>query len=631
MCGFVTVINPFSSAIDINSCRQAVKILTHRGPDAAGEWMSDLSDVYMGFRRLSIIDLSEEANQPMIGRTGVVLMFNGEIYNFLSLRSELEAYGCRFRTRGDTEVLLQALETWGIEALRKLEGMFAFVLWDIQNKKATIVRDFFGIKPLYLWKMPNGGIAVASEIKAFYALPSFNPRFNVDALPEYLRFRCLCAEQTLLKDVYQVQPGETYSYNQNNGKLDRSFYWDIADNLSGFNINGNENALIDGFLHRFKGTVERHLVADVKVGTQFSGGVDSTLTSAISAKNLNAQLTGFHCYVPHEAVEEKSFASAIAEYLKMPIQYATLDHTLFFSDLLEKLTWHMDEPIGHPNSVGVYLVSRLAYGQVKVLLSGEGADETFAGYYRYRRIVFADRLRHQPFILNQAVPLAGFFPKRLQKMINTASKTSSDAQILNDMQFVPPSILEKLFSDPEYEEKSVYRRENILNRYENHNTLTKCQLFDLQTYLPSLLIRQDKMSMAASIENRVPFLTPEICTFAFGLPGSIRCNGLSTKILLKKALARYIPNKFVYRLKRGFELPLGEWFLTDTGRARSSALIASNSKLFDIFEKDEVTRLIKKFDGSHDTADLLWIFLTLNVWMDMFLGDKNLIAAAAYA
>jgi asparagine synthase (glutamine-hydrolysing) len=630
MCGFITVINPSNSAVDIISCRQATKILTHRGPDDKGEWISDPSDVYMGFRRLSIIDLSEEANQPMIGKTGVVLVFNGEIYNFLSLRSELEAIGCRFRTHGDTEVLLQAIETWGIEALRKLEGMFAFVLWDNKNKRATIVRDFFGIKPLYLWEMPNGGVAIASEIKGFYALPGFNPRFNVDALPEYLRFRCLCAEQTLLKDVYQVQPGEAYIYDQKNGNLNRSFYWDIIDNMAGFSNQGNENTLIDGFLHRFKGTVERHLIADVKVGTQFSGGVDSTLTSAISAKNLGAQLTGFHCHIPHETIGEKAFASAIAEYLKMPVQYTTLNSELFFSDLLEKLTWHMDEPIGHPNAVGVYLVSKLAHGQVKVLLSGEGADETFAGYYRYRRIVFADLLRHKPFILKQITPFTGLFPKKLQKMINTASKTSSNAQILYDTQFVPPSVMGKLFSNPEYEERSIYRRRSVLNRYESQSTLNRCQLFDIKTYLPSLLTRQDKMSMAASIENRVPFLTPEICTFAFGLPGYVRCNGLSTKILLKKSLTRYIPNKFVYRLKRGFELPLGEWFLTDTGKARLDPLTTSNSRLFDVFERDEVTRLIKKSDGSHDTADLLWILLTLNMWMDMFLGDKNLVAAAAY-
>jgi asparagine synthase (glutamine-hydrolysing) len=623
MCGFITVINPVGSPVDINACRQSVKTLSHRGPDNSGEWISKSSDVFMGFRRLSIIDLSEEANQPMAGKTGKILVFNGEIYNFQSLRSELETLGCQFKTRGDTEVLLQALETWGLAGLKKLEGMFAFVLWDIHNHKATIVRDFFGIKPIYFWQTPNGGVAIASEIKAFYTLPNFEPQLNRDALPEYLRFRCLCAEQTLLKDVYQVQPGEFYTYDQKTGALNQSIYWNIADSLSGSSSRKSEKLLLDDFLHRFAGTIERHLIADVKVGTQFSGGVDSTLTSAISVRNLSARLTGFHCHVPHASVDEKPYASALAAYLDMSVQYTTLDAGTFFSDLLEKLTWHMDEPVGHPNAIGVYLVSKLAHGQVKVLLSGEGADELFAGYYRYRRMVFADQLRQRPFLLSQALRLAGFLPKRLQKMVDMALAGSSDDQILYDTQFAAPYYLTKLFGGSLCIEKSLQRRQQILTRYNSFDALMRCQLFDIQTYIPSLLIRQDKMSMAASIENRVPFLTPEICSFALGLPGSMRSNGLSIKIFLKKALSRYVPKKYVYRTKRGFELPLGEWFLTDTGKARLDSLTTSKSKLFDVFDSKEVVRLVKEFDGSHDPADLLWILLSLKTWMDIFLGDNK--------
>ncbi|MCX8022646.1 MAG: asparagine synthase (glutamine-hydrolyzing) [Syntrophorhabdaceae bacterium] len=622
MCGFVTIINPIKKRIDHRTCIDAISMLTHRGPDASGEWISDAEDVYMGFRRLSIIDLSDAANQPMVGRTGKIIVFNGEIYNFRVLRPELESKGYVFRTQGDTEVLLSALEIWGPEALKRLEGMFSFVLWDAKEKKALFARDFFGIKPLYFWKNPKGGITVASEIKAFYALPDFEAELNGDALPEYMRFRCLCGAQTLLKDVYQVQPGELYEYDQRNDSLMSYFYWDVAGIVHTPLIGGDIDHLAELFLQKFHKTVDRHLIADVKVGTQFSGGVDSALTSAIAAKDLKAQLTGFHCHVPHTPVDEKPFASAIADHLGMSVEYTTLDEEAFFSELLEKLTWHMDEPVGHPNAIGVYLVSRLAYGKVKVLLSGEGADETFAGYYRYRRVVMAHRLRGYPFLLRLFAKHPGFVPKRFHKIINMAYYKSEEDQILTDMEFVHPSLLRDLFPDISFEEKSLQRRREILKKYDVPDGLKRAQIFDIKTYLPSLLIRQDKMSMAASIENRVPFLTPEICAFALTLPDNARTNGISTKVILKKALSRYLPEKLVYRTKIGFELPLGEWFLKEKGRARLSSICSPDSMLYRVFRKDGLMKVVNGFDGTHDPADFIWILLSLKTWMDIFLSGR---------
>ena len=391
--------SPFSAPpdqqVDQSACEQATALLSHRGPDAGGSWISPEGGAFLGHRRLSIIDLSDAANQPMISPQGGVLIYNGEIYNFRELRTQLKDAGFSFTTTSDTEVLLRALEHWGPSALERLRGMFSLVLWEPGSRHALLARDPFGIKPLYMWQGPRGELAVSSELKAFYALPSFQPEVDPDSLPEYLRFRSLSRQRTLLKGVVKLPPA-SYAYFSPGGRVEPRAYWSLADcpYRDGGKANLAENT--DFFVDLFRQTVKAHLIADVPVGAQFSGGVDSSLVSAVARRDLGADLAGYFCRVAQEGFDETPFAEEIAQVLGMPLQRGELSEGVLFSELLESLTWHQDDPLTHPNSMGIFLLSRLAKGQVKVLLSGETADEIFAGYDAHRRLLAFARLAGIP-------------------------------------------------------------------------------------------------------------------------------------------------------------------------------------------------------------------------------------------
>lgn len=629
MCGIFAVIYPRGEPVDIHACRRATDMQKHRGPDACGEWISSARDVFLGHRRLSIIDLSDDSRQPMIGDSGKILVYNGEIYNFAAVRIDLEASGCRFKSSGDTEVLLRAVDTWGTDGLPKLEGMFAFVLWDPSGDEALIVRDFFGIKPLYVLRLNNRGLAVSSEIKSFYALPDFQPRLDTELLSEHLRFRCISGERTLLKDVLEVPPGHALRYRRASGDLISYSYWDpssvIGDRKALHGTNEDEQR----FSELFTANVRSHLIADVPVGMQFSGGVDSSLVSSIAAKELDIRLTGFHCRVLEPSLDESPFAEEVARILGMDVQTVELAEPMLFSDLLEKLTWHLDEPIMHPNSMGIYLVSRLAYGRVKVLLSGEAADEFFAGYARYPLLLLQDLLRRRPFLrtaLGAVGGLVGPVGRRFNTVMHVVQRSAevdTDSQIVTGLSFMDVAPIGDLLGRPDVEAAGADRRRSHLVSDGNLDLVTRCRLFDIKTYLPPLFQRQDKMSMAASIENRVPFATPGVLAAAFGLPTELCASLFHRKEFLKRYLERYIPRKWVRRQKGGFGIPLSRWFKGPQGRERMSSLISTESPLSSIMDRKKIAALISGYDGTMAEADILWTLLSLKVWMDVFCNRSR--------
>ncbi|MGA2770194.1 MAG: asparagine synthase (glutamine-hydrolyzing) [Bryobacteraceae bacterium] len=628
MCGIFARINPIGFPADLKECRHATRLLVHRGPDAHGEWVSGAGDMYLGFRRLSILDLSEAANQPMAGADGNLLIFNGEIYNYRDLKPQLESRGCRFRTTGDTEVLLRALETWGEEALHRLEGMFAFLFWDARRREALIGRDFFGIKPLYLWRPPSGGVCVASEIKAFYALGDFQPEINAAVLPEYVRFRCVTSQATLLKGVSQVQPGETLRYAPASDRLTARRYWRPAPGEAAVPAGRDP---VDHLQDLFRATVDRHLLADVPVGAQLSGGVDSSLSLAVAQKDLGRRMQGFHCSVEEQTCNETGYARAVAEHLDVRMESVSLNADRFFSSIMEKLTWHMDEPLGHPNAIGVHLVSALARPQVTVLISGEGADEVFAGYPRYSALLRHDRLRRipgAPAVLKGLPPLDLKYYRALRKAGQWAA-LSTDGEIIAGMQFVPPAVVERLLG-PGSVGFSEEARWNLLADFRACDVLTRCQLFDLATYLPALLVRQDKMSMAASIENRVPFVTPGMAALGLGLAQSWRATRGEQKVVLKKLLCRYVPREIVYRKKAGFGIPLAKWFRTPVGRERYQWLLDASCPLDACLDRGAVQELIRNYGGGDSETEAVWVLLTLGIWMRLF-GSKAAVAEAGAA
>lgn len=632
MCGIFAMLNQPDHRVDIFACRQATAMLGHRGPDASGEWLSDSGDVYLGHRRLSIIDLSNRSGQPMVGGSGAVLIYNGEVYNFCALRRELEALGCTFTSSGDTEVLLNALEVWGVQCLSRLEGMFAFVLWDPRKELAIAARDFFGIKPLYFTQTPDNGLLLASEIKSFYAIPEFSPRINEAALPEFLRFRSLCGGQSLLRGVRHLQPGHMLRFHQRSGTLTLESYWNPAKAIS-----RNHASSASPFEPLFRDTIERHLLADVPVGIQFSGGVDSTLISAVAARELGVRFSGFHCRVEDQDLDEFPYANRLAQVLGIDLHVATLNEHTFFSDLLEKLTWHHDEPLTHPNSVGIYLVSRLARGNVTVLLSGEAADEFFAGYGRYP-LLLLHNLFHRPLCAaarhTWMVPpfMHGYSRagRLLQYMQRNGARTSEE-QIVTGPDYMESTHLVQLLGDDRAPDKSVESRWQLLEPRDQVDVIARAQLFDVQAYLPPLLIRQDKMSMAASIENRVPFVTPSIFSAAMNLPWRNRTGLTSRKPYLKSLLSRYVPPRMVHRRKQGFGIPLAEWLRRGGGLERVKDLSAADSPLRHVLDGKKVSTLVEDFQGNPRHADMLWTLLSLRVWMDLFCNNGAVRAFAAAA
>lgn len=633
MCGIFALFNPKGMKIDRSACRTAVNLMKHRGPDAYGDWTSSDNEVFLGHRRLSIIDLSREADQPMIGADGSVLIFNGEIYNFRDIRRDLQAKGRVFRTTGDTEVLLQALEVWGTDCLTVLEGMFAFVLWSPSGEEALICRDFFGIKPLYVRQSPEGSLAVSSEIKSFCALPGYVSELETKHLPEFLRFRSLCGDSALLRGITQVEPGHIFRFNRIDRRLIRERYWNVSSVIGGESGSKNRTDLETSFLEAFTSTVQRHLIADVPVGSQFSGGVDSSLICSIAKKDLGVDLTGFHCHVPHAGYDETPYAKEAARLLGMNIEVINLSPEVFFSDLLEKLTWHHDEPLAHPNTTGIYLISELAHGKVKVLLSGESADEFFGGYSAYGVLLMKDLLRRRPLvtgflelILNPWI--SKFRKGRFLANLMTQSKThSSDDYILSGTAFMETVNLTNLLGDNEAKEKSLSNRSLVLNTVENTDILSRCQIFDILTYMPALFVRQDKMSMAASIENRVPFATPKVLSMAMALPHSERCTIFRRKSFLRRCLAHYLPRKLVNRKKVGFGLPLAQWFACKSGTERIKSLTESASPLNGVVDMSYVRKLVKDYRGENHQAEIMWILLSLQVWMNQFLKGQDSIRA----
>jgi asparagine synthase (glutamine-hydrolysing) len=378
------------------------------------------------------------------------------------------------------------------------------------------------------------------------------------------------------------------------------------------------------FLTLFRDTVQKHLIADVPVGVQFSGGVDSSLISAVAKHELCVTLNGFHCQVNDPGLDESPHALDMARELGMTVQVALLSDETFLSDLLEKITWFHDEPLAHPNSLGIYLVSKLAHESVTVLLSGESADEFFGGYGRYP-LLLAHRLLRAPVgLLPESQLLSSPFVRgkgRLATVLRYVlrnGRRTVDEQIVAGPDYMDPGDLNDILTDENAANRSTEHRSALLPPQREMDVVTRCQLFDIQAYLPPLLMRQDKMSMAASIENRVPFVTPAIFASAMGMPRHYRASFTRRKRFLKSLLARYVPREVAGRHKQGFGIPLNSWLRRPAGVERLNDLIAPASRLHHVVDMKRVRRLVAGFNGDQRQADALWTLMSLKLWMDMF-------------
>lgn len=593
--------------------------MVHRGPDDAGVYVN--GNVGLGHRRLSIIDVAG-GYQPMSNEDQTIwIVFNGEIYNFLELRDFLIRKGHRFRTRSDTEAIVHLYEELGQACVEQLNGDFAFAIWDHNAQRLLLARDRMGIKPLYYWT-GDGSFVFASEIKALLAHGPIKAGLNMKVLPEYLVFRHPSRDRTFFSGIRSVEPGHTITWAQGNFMVNKYWFMTFKQEEDDRHIEERVEEL-DMLL---EDSVRIRLMSEVPLGTYSSGGVDSGLITAYTAEKLGQNLNTFSVGFEEPEFDESLYAEKVAATC------GTVHHQLIvneqtFADALPHAIWLHDSPLNHANSVQLYLLSQLAKETVTVMLTGEGSDELFGGYPRYRLLIGRLALGKLPMaaLRSLAYCLAPFRTQRV-KRIREALSQPLEQVIAENAKFVDEQTAGavSLFES----DSSWKQRFQILQGAETNGSdpLGQALYLDLKTYLVSLLDRQDKMSMGASIESRVPFLDHRIVQWSMGLSGSKKMNGFKNKHIIKRLANRYLPNEIVGRKKSGFGVPLARWLRNERGLGRYLDLL--RTKEFHergLWKVEHVDRLIRQHKaGTNDHSELLWELINIELWSVMCLDQKGL-------
>src|SRR5438876_1137776 len=563
MCGIVGIVklNP-QAAVDEVGLKRMRDVLRHRGPDGEGLWIE--GPVGLGMRRLAIVDVTG-GHQPMANEDGTVwIVYNGEIYNHADLRRGLERRGHAYRTRSDTETILHLYEEEGASCVERLQGMFAFALWDRLQGRLLLARDRLGIKPLY-YAYTDKELLFASEIKALLVGGSVRPALNEAIVPEFLATGFVAGEETFFKGVRKLLPGRTLSWTLAEGSRERR-YWRLPAATEEAPVTLAERA---GELRtRLTAAVRSHLMSDVPLGLFLSGGIDSSGLAALMASLVTEPIRTFAVGFSEPEANELAYARLAARAAGAEHREVVVSPTEFF-DALPQLIWHEDEPIAFPSSVPLYFVSRLAREHVKVVLTGEGADELFLGYNRYRVTAWNERLgqmyrRWIPGSLRGHVRrLIPASPKPVRRYLERTFLTLPPEirnLYLENFAVFPQTLQEELLVDKGIlTARDPYAEE--LRAFEEHSggILERMSHADLQTYLVELLMKQDQMSMAASIESRVPYLDHELVEHVAAIPGRFKLRGWQTKAVLRAALRDLVPRQILTRRKMGFPVPLGKW------------------------------------------------------------------------
>ena len=614
MCGICGIVHAEPSrSVDAELLVRMRDRMSHRGPDDDGLFLD--GPVGLGFRRLSIVDLAA-GHQPMANEDeSVWIVFNGEIYNHGELRPDLEAKGHVYRTRADTETIIHLYEEEGTEVVQRLNGMFAFAIWDRSQRRLMLARDRLGIKPLYYAEV-DGSLVFASEIKALLAHPGLSPALRRDLLPEFFAFRYVSGEQTLFDGVRSLPPGHVLVWEQGRSRVRR--WWDVETEEPRALDEATALRELDELLSE---SVDLRLMSDVPLGAFCSGGVDSSLTTALAVRQGRSHINTFSVGFEERDFDESRYAALVSD------RYETRHHRLevggtLFADSLPRMIWYNDEPLNHPNSVQIHHLSALARQHVTVALTGEGADELFAGYPRYLIPLLYRTLRWLPRPARAAVGAAfgALGSHRLDKLGAVLPLEPAQVAILNSS-FVAADLVAELLgqsSAATYPYRESLLREGDLFAGGRLDALTR---LDLKTYLVSILDRMDKMSMAASLEGRVPFLDHRIVEWSMRLPGHFKVRAHTTKWLVKRLGERYLPREVVHRAKSGFGVPLAEWFRQPAGLGRHLALLGSDDfRRREIADPTVVSRIVDEHGaGRADHSELLWELVNLELWHRIFV------------
>ncbi|MCI8388651.1 MAG: asparagine synthase (glutamine-hydrolyzing) [Clostridiales bacterium] len=610
MCGFVGFTGVLEKRKEI--LNNMMSRIIHRGPDSAGEFIGE--NVALGFRRLSIIDL-EGGSQPIYNEDGsVVIVFNGEIYNFMELREELAAKGHIFKTRTDTEVLVHGFEEYGESLARRLRGMFAFIIYDRKSGVIYGARDYFGIKPYYYYKTSDGNYLFASEIKSFLEHPEFEKKLNHRALRPYLTFQYSSLNETFFEGVYKIPPAHYFTLKD--GKFTTTRYWDadFTEKAGEFDKYVND---IDRTVNE---SVAAHRISDVKVGAFLSGGVDSSYITA----SLMPDKT-FSVGFDYNKFNETNYANELSDKLGID-NYRKLITADECFDAFPDIQYHMDEPQSNPSSVPLYFLARLAREQVTVVLSGEGADEIYAGYEWYDETPAMQKYKKIPKPLRVA---AAGIAKRLpyfkgHDFIIKSSGNPEDYFIGQALVWDEKDAMKVL--KPDYRVGPSVREVTapIYARVKGKSELDKKQYLDLNLWLPGdILLKADKMSMASSLELRVPFLDRVVMEQAQAIPHEYKINGKNTKYIFRKAANKTLPDEWADRKKMGFPVPIRYWLREDKYYNIVKSYFTSEYAA-EFFDTEMLMKLLDEHKAEKaNNQRQIWTVFTFLVWYKRFFIDEK--------
>lgn len=637
MCGIAGISITSDCAFNVAALSTSLVALKHRGPNDSGIFTDDGCGIGLVHARLSIIDLSSLGHQPMLSDDGLVaLVFNGEIYNFPELRTSLEARGFCFRGNSDTEVLLNLYLADGEDMLSKLNGVFAFAIFDKRKQALFLVRDALGVKPLY-YSCVNGIFAFASEIKALLHLMSARRELDIPSLHRYLSFLWCPGDGTPLKSVRKVLPGEAMWVKK--GIIEKRWSWYRVPVSRVVIQDLKRKSALEGVVSHLREAVSRQMISDVPVGAFLSGGLDSSSIVAFAReKNPN-----IHCFtIESDGTQEDGFADdlpyarQVAKHLNVQLDVVAVSPGSIVRDI-EKMVEQMDEPIADPAALNVLYISQLARSQgIKVLLSGVGGDDLFTGYRRHRALNAEKYWSSLPLgfreILAGVISRAdqrNVFSRRLNKFFSGAS-LSGDARLVNYFKWVNDAELEKLYTTETREALSIDSVASrpmldfLMHMPTNATTLDRMLALEQRFFLADHNLNYtDKMSMAVGVEVRVPFLDLELVDFAARIPNQLKQRGAEGKWILKKAMEPYLPHNIIYRPKTGFGIPLRKWMRHELRELLCDLLSVESIKRRGLFNPSAVQTLIfNNHEGKVDSSYTLFSLLCIEIWCRRFIDVK---------
>jgi asparagine synthase (glutamine-hydrolysing) len=633
MCGIAGIVAV--EQLDRDAPARATRmrdLITHRGPDDAGLHCD--AQAALAHRRLSIVDLST-GQQPLSNEDGSVwIVFNGEIYNHAEIRKALEAHGHKYRTKSDTESIVHAYEQWGEECVHRLRGMFAFAIWDAPKRRLLLVRDRLGIKPLY-WSRTSDALLFGSEIKAILASDLVEAEANQALLPELLSTRYTSGEDTLFRGIYKLMPGHLLVFEH--GEIKTRQYWDIPTREAA-RAQSPAPALVTRFRELLEESVRLRLMSDVPLGMFLSGGIDSSAIAALMATMIDRPLQTFSVAFKDRAFNELEYAREVARTIGAVPHEIVIDDKDFFG-ALPKLVWHEDEPIAHPSSVPLYFVSALARQHVTVVLTGEGSDELLAGYGKYPRVSWNWRAgtvyeRMMPAAMREAIA-RGIVPRLPGRLARYARRSflamdrSPESMFFDNFASIRLADQQTLLA-PGHRgaatRAGAYRSSlGYFNKPNGSSTLLDRLLYtDIKTYLVELLMKQDQMSMAASIESRVPFLDHKLVEYAATLPDEWKLSGFTTKRVLRESVKGLLPESILNRPKMGFPVPFAGWTRGAWNGVAREVLLDRRSIDRGLIDPPAVDRLLRHHAaGRTEGGDRIWSLLNLELWYRTFIDKEG--------